>query len=160
LIGVVYDVCIAVVDDLEGVAGTVCEGGGGGPEVGAGVLDVGCEERRLVVCSRRGIHGLGLGSSWVDSLVNETRQSDGIPLPAQLVKNRERWRQLTSNRLNGIQIRTLTLSQYQRNGISRSSRRSPCDVEWCTSSNAGERCEGKWVLGGRKSSDGREDEGC
>jgi hypothetical protein len=39
LAGVVGDVLVAVVDDLEGVEGAVDELGAGGPEVGTGVLD-------------------------------------------------------------------------------------------------------------------------
>jgi hypothetical protein len=42
LSGIVHDICISIVDDFECVAGACDEGGGGRPEVGAGVLDACC----------------------------------------------------------------------------------------------------------------------
>lgn len=103
-----------------------------------------------------------LGNGFCKNGRLKVQASRSTPIPTQLEAwvRKRRAELLTSNCLNGIQISTLTLSQHQRNGISGSSRRSPCDIEWCTSSDAGQRCECKWVLSGRKSSDGREDEGC
>ena len=126
MVGVVDYVCVAVVDDLEGVAGAGDEGGAGGPDVISYVLDAGCAHRSaisfLCLVSWGEIWGLGI---W------DKGKGEG---------------ELTGNCGDGVQCICISLSQDQGHGICGSGGGRPGDVEGCASGDGCECREGEGVL--------------